>query len=411
MIVKNKAVIKLLPFEDYIFLVYVFCLTCGYGRLTNYLSAGLSIIVFLLCYRSIVKTAEIYKKTFLCFLLFFIFHFLTSIINAIDLYDLIGTQTMGIFARFIPICVFAKVSNYDYWRKYAFYKSLTALWFVIVIVSTITFINTDGGGRVYTNSNFGSLLGGAYAAAYCSVLVAIIFLQIVLDKDFNKVKIVYFIGFILSCMHVVTTNSMITTIALLVGCILSVFYHGNLKANNRTKIVTIFIILLSVVLISQLSEIGIRLIKISEQVNNPTYAQRIKEIGLYMYSNDETYHVGKRISVVLISLETFMKYPLFGVGYKVGNHYALLYGLVGHHSQLLDCLAQYGIIGSIPLFGVYFNSFKTMFKATNLNIRVPILFAFFVMFLFNPFISDQTNYIIFLYIPLALCLHEEKKTV
>lgn len=62
---------------------------------------------------------------------------------------------------------------------------------------------------------------------------------------------------------------------------------------------------------------------------------------------------GGRLELIQVSLKTFSKYPLFGVGEQIGNGYGDK--IIGAHSFFADTLAKYGIIGCIPIFGLYFS--------------------------------------------------------
>lgn len=60
-----------------------------------------------------------------------------------------------------------------------------------------------------------------------------------------------------------------------------------------------------------------------------------------------------RLELYRMSLNTFLRSPLFGTVFEYGSN--------GGHSFILDFLAQYGLIGGAILVGIYYNIFKYLF--------------------------------------------------
>lgn len=87
----------------------------------------------------------------------------------------------------------------------------------------------------------------------------------------------------------------------------------------------------------------------------------------------------------------------------MGNYFKGLqeYG-VGAHSEILDTFAKFGIIGSIPFFAIFINFMKKIKFLYGSEISFPLLCTLLMLVAFNPFVSIQSLFMLFLYIPLIL---------
>ncbi len=107
------------------------------------------------------------------------------------------------------------------------------------------------------------------------------------------------------------------------------------------------------------------------------------------------------------SFETFVDSPLLGIGYKYGNSFTLCkQNGVGSHSELLDALAKYGIIGGVPLLLVFFFQVRTICRSSTSFSNIPFIILFIILFTFNPFLCAQTNWGLFLLIPMFINLSQ-----
>ena len=68
---------------------------------------------------------------------------------------------------------------------------------------------------------------------------------------------------------------------------------------------------------------------------------------------------------------------------------------MGHHSEVLDSFARYGLIGGILWLTPYFMTIKQIIR-TNFGCAMTIL----IMMFFNPFLSFHSNAVMFMFIPL-----------
>ncbi len=189
--------------------------------------------------------------------------------------------------------------------------------------------------------------------------------------------------FIISIMVILSTFA--ASILLLIMGVLGLYYQ---TVKNKSKFVMgigailFFIVLfLSLLDISELPQIEHMFYKIPAIFNT---SAGIDE-------NDPRI----RITLIEVSLNTFIHNPLFGVGLfeakSDGNN------LIGFHSGIIDGLAQYGLFGIIWYFGFLILCFKRLLHSvkfdTNYLInqaRLISFILFFIALLGNPVLIEST---------------------
>lgn len=382
----------------------------GYGRLTNYLSAGLLLLIVPNCI-SVVPSKM--KNAFLALFFFIVFYICTSIPNYTSLYYLFGTCIVYTLVTFGPffINIYVERKN-DMALKKKLFVWVTIIWLCIVLISIITYSGSEEGGRDFASEHRGLVLGGGYGAAYASAIMSVIcFIYLISRKRqmSKKVKICLFFGFIISALHVFYTMSTITIVAMLLGCLLSIFFcvPKTRKIHFGAIVFSIALIAACIFFIIDSESIGLWMIKASSRIENEMLSTRLSEVGRFLYADEESHHMGSRIYTLRVSWQTFLSNPFIGVGYKYGNTYSLLYqNGVGVHSEFLDSLAKFGIIGSVPYLYFFFSQIKNLVRKSLYRIGVPVFATFLIMFVFNPFLSVQTIFMLCLYLPLLVELVE-----
>ena len=110
------------------------------------------------------------------------------------------------------------------------------------------------------------------------------------------------------------------------------------------------------------------------------------------------------------SLKTFINNPLFGVSYRHGNNYlkASDFG-IGNHCEWADALANYGLIGGVPMLLIYYYNVREVLQMPN-RLSKGWLVCMLVMGMFNPFRSFQSHLILFFIIPVFCCLEEYRQS-
>ena len=385
----------------------------GFGRTTNILA-----VIFMLVYLVLNFKKRFYGdggKSIVCFIIFFAYKLIVGFINMQSEYYYLGTTVLWTLVEFFPIIIafdFLDSSNPKYRRRLLFWLSI--LFFGITLYSVFIFFGETIGGRAFVTSSRGQWIGGGYPIAYSCALLASVLLFCLKGKQRGIISfILLLLGIVFCFLHLFYTQSVITLVASVVGVLLVLLFvsrKNNTLSSLRIILSTTFLVYSMLMFFITRQEIGNWLINYGTTVKNQVFSQRIQEIGLFFTNSFTTNHMGVRSLTLTRSFETFLKNPLFGSSYLVGDTFELFETIgIFNHSEILDSLAKYGVVGFAPLFLVFFYQFKIIIKQSGLSFAIPLLGCFLILTFFNPFISAQTCFMLFLYIPLLLKVRTETK--
>lgn len=295
--------------------------------------------------------------------------------------------------------------------KFIVYFSLIG-WMIISIMALSFYSRFPDAARTLAADTeaFGDLyIGGGYAIAFGSAILFSFLFSLLFRRSLNFKKtilVTLIVIVIILFILVVKTESTITLIAAVMGTLVGIFIEIRNRLSSDAKVlfylfsVGLIVLLLNGVLTSVFFQL-------SDLASEDVYAKRFHRIGekfdaFERGSNSENY-VDERWGDVADSFNTFLDYPIFGVGYMAGNEFSKLnkYSVhakfnVGAHSEITDSLAQYGIVGCSFLFGFFMQSLKR----TNRGIKNKCyLVALFIMALMNPFKYFHGFYALFVLIP------------
>lgn len=240
------------------------------------------------------------------------------------------------------------------------------------------------------------IIGGGYPMAYGSVVLAVFLFQQIIESKFISRKLRFFaIGeIVFLAVLIIYTNSFICLLALFLGfafCVCGRFLKG------QTLIGTIILILIiGIIIYINLTTILQTLLTYN---NNEFIEKRLSELYDLTANDVTSFHLAKRSSLYQMSIESFFKSPILGVGYKFGNTVSLLQeNGIGSHSTLLDTLGQFGLLGAIPLYSVLYYPVK---KTAELKVKPFYLISFFIILALNPsFTTFHFVLVTYLIIPL-----------
>lgn len=117
--------------------------------------------------------------------------------------------------------------------------------------------------------------------------------------------------------------------------------------------------------------------------------------------------VSIRTTLFINSVKSFLSSPLIGVGGYYHNS-----NIIGSHSQFIDDLGRYGIIGSIPIFTFMFYILRKV-KRRLIKTKNSFLFSsllFFILGFLNPVQSYGIMFSVFFILPM-ICRFLEKITI
>lgn len=383
--------------------------TTGFGRLTNTLAA---VLMVLTAFQLTYNNRTLYdSKSMKAFAIYFIIIALIGL-NCPDPYYYLGTNIVWTLVMFFPLFISISITN-NYSNIARLLILLTISWFTLVMYSIYVFSFAEMGGRSFAQDNRGVAIGGGYPVAYGSALLMSVLFATIRARRVPKKILPWVIGaIIVSGIHIWATQSFITIIAATFGSLIALTISSPNVRNKKKRMIIAFIILVvaATFFLVYKQEIGIFLIEFSDFFESDIIKQRIEESGAYLYSGEESYHVGDRSATLEASWNTFLAHPIFGVSYKVGNYFHGLqeYG-VGAHSEILDTFAKFGILGAIPFFAIFTNFLKKINVRYGIEIAFPLACTLIMLAACNPFISIQANFILFLYIPLVLMYFNSKR--
>ena len=369
-----KKKILLTPYL-FIIAIYVFWAISGHGRMANYLATFCCLVMIMADIASwkgalVFKKNDYIDKATICFLCFFLYYLITSIFNVSDIVYWTGNVVAFMFVSYFPLFVYRRIdNNSSYEMKSAILKLTLTIWIGIVLYSTIYFILHPGVARdaIVYQAQFDNLfIGGGYFLAYGSTVLAVFVFGLLkkgmIVKRKNQIASVLFI--VISALHVILTNSTLTMIWMIVGFALVFMFDSKTNDYNHDKkkwlVILSCIVLVSVLLIMR-ENAGSLLMEYGDYGSTSLYKKRLYELGTVIRGDVYTRHTTDRLSRPLMSFELFKESPLIGIGYKFGYVFSEMqaYGM-GNHSEIVDTLAKYGLVGFSFLAGTYYNFIKSI---------------------------------------------------
>ena len=259
----------------------------------------------------------------------------------------------SILLDFVPVLIGVYIVSERKKKVDVFAWTIISL-LIITAITSIIFLSTDSSAsrilatsldsddETITEYNWKNI--GGYEFTY---ILTLCYPIIILATKKKKLK--PYLAAILTALILVYIFYAQYTTALLLFVISSIFWFMR-KDLKRKDLIIIFIVVIAVIVLfyGLLTELFNWLADISgsEDMANRLRALAGGEEGL---ENSED----NRLELYRISLETFIKSPLFGTVFEYGSN--------GGHSFILDFLAQYGLIGGAILFTIYYNIYKNLF--------------------------------------------------
>lgn len=307
-------------------------------------------------------------------------------------------------------------------------KKLQFLLFAIVVINLldniyIGIINPDLFKYFSLELAQGGDVGNAGRTNFVTVCLFLggVALLILFHSKAQRVKMLMIALIALIIWYVAFINSRATAVIVFLLMTASLFLVHRANAISFKKNKIIYIVgggILSVIII-------VFLIKFQDQfAGNERLFSRIDELSAILQTGDIMDVEGSfsgRIILGMTSLKTFTaSIPnfFFGIGERVHDltFSDLVKSGVGHHSQILDCLAEYGIIGGYLLFQLFRQTFKyilSMIDNPQIRIETGVIFVFFVFYsILNNTLSADILFVVILLLPLvAYNFNESSKVI
>lgn len=280
-----------------------------------------------------------------------------------------------------------------------FVYSFFVIWNVFLVLCFVSCLLIPNLARMMAaeRGSFYSVIngGGYYMGNGSAILIAYLFNSLLKGEIKGKLlKLLSVLEILLMIATILVINSFVIFVSMIVG-LTFVTINGCFKSRNYKILSYLLFSIVGVVIYVNLSSI---LGYIINNTNNEFWNKRFEETYEAVVNDDNSAHVDSREAVYQISIEGIISSPIFGNGYKTGNAFDTEgRGGVGNHSSILDSLAQFGVIGSLPLFLFLF---YPLLRARDRKERWEHLIPFFIMAFLNPvFKCFHVMVILFLIIP------------
>lgn len=305
---------------------------------------------------------------------------------------------------FSPIIVF---NYYNEGKNISRLKSIVIIlvvWWGVTSIRALSFYNQyEEAARDLASdtSLYGDIaIGGGYGLAFGSAILvsfSILYYSYLIQKKRYRF-IIWFAFLLLTIMVVFQTMSTTTFVAMVIGIIGSLMLYKT-RTTSDVAIRMFLLLVIGVILYLSMDSLLLMMSNYFSNQEGIMFSRLDSLTGMIAGDSSTGYYSSSRTQIPFDALKTFFKHPIFGVSYMHGNYYLnpRLYG-VGNHCEWSDALANYGIIGGIPMLLIYINQCKSIFKNIGYS-SFGLLLCVFILGFFNPFRTFQSHLVLFFIIP------------
>lgn len=247
---------------------------------------------------------------------------------------------------------------------------------------------------------------GSFGFIYGLVFICITIIGCFAENIIIKHKAIWIIILVLMLFTIYEASFMIALIVLFVISLLIVLKINKLRDFLILCLAVLLILLVCSPIISNI------LLFLSRNVKGFELSMRVYELSQFITSGntENAVDMGKRLSLYSISVKSFLSNPLLGVGGFYG--YDSAYFGIGGHSGLLDELARYGILGTLPLFIGLIENMKYVYKKLITKkkiIYLKCMIGFFILGFINTVFFVPLIIIVFFVAPAILFYFRNSK--
>ena len=387
-----------------IFLTFLLCVMLmqgwrSFGTNTLILFGVWLIVTILAYYGEIMPVLR--QRRFAVLYVFLIFYFLSSF------FSVGAVSALNRVVAFMSVC--SPILMYELLKRT---KRSTRIRFVVILTIVLLF-------DVFLSFQYQRLLGVttmrdasilgdqyyivyiAFNISYSLALIAPACLEIIKKqnkRNSGNKKNVIVLGFlmVLFSIFLVRAQFMTAIILALLGFVFVMFYK-----NKRLFRFLIGVGFAFVVFVLVLPSI-IDFLDNNRKYNDISY--RLGEIQSVISGNEQdAVDIGSRQNLSMLSLETFLRNPIFGVNHRLTDDQHVIQQGVGNHASWPDSLALYGLF-ALLLFYFLFDSLKRQKNDMGSTLTMVL---FIVLGFFNPLLFFPQMFSVFLYIPLLYQLFLE----
>lgn len=259
-------------------------------------------------------------------------------------------------------------------------RMFIVLYHLTLIVSIIYMVLVSGY-NVYRSGQATSILFIApQVFVYYAMIISLLLFYLIMSTRNKGLIFLLVINFLFIAMSQYLTQIIFTICAIGILWVL-------MKVQNKL-LTGILIIILSMIPFVFSDLVVLFLENMSNTMSNsPSIALRLNEIAALISGNvKNTVDLAGRFDLSAMSLDVFLKNPLFGVAF---NQYNVAQVTVGGHAEWFDTLARLGIIGSVLLFLMMWQVRDVIFNfRDNSGYFEGVLIGIFIIYgFFNTFLT------------------------
>ena len=376
-------------------IIYLFCIFALtpflYRNASRYIMVAILGLTLLSQLRIVLlnKRYPYIRKTIFCIYLWLGYQFFLRIIGYST--SAIGNYMTSLFFYCTIIQMFYIMIYYDDKQK----RHLGIFIIIVLLVNTIDNLRL---GSIFPNCNsymyrsWGSQylqmnVGGTeFAAAIMFLCGCLLISMLWYRKRIKRAsRIAILAALAVMIVYLFWMSGRATSIIVLITMVGFALFLGKKKVLIPLVIVAIICILLS--------DADLLLL-----INNSRITERLADLSGFLHGEEINTDgsLFRRVNSMRSSVSTFFASPL-NVLFGIGNHDTG----IGHHSEIIDTLPKYGIIGFISLCIIFFRVCRVICSFNKENKKLSLLgFAFFIVYsFFNISIDPMIGIVVFMLVP------------
>ena len=351
-----------------------------------------------------------------------------SFLFLILLYKFSGYSSAAIGNCYQQIMFFGAFFEYIYIEVHSDIEIRKKIFWVIWIVSVVNIIDNVRLGIIYPNAsvnavnldwypylrntNVGTTIFNTYVLIFFDICLLLFF-----TVKSNRERILFILSSAISAYYLVFFGLRATTVILLIISAIGITVTRNSKIITKNGVIRIVIlVILGTIAVFCYDKIIMLILRI---LPDNRLASRLSDLTRLSEGIDEHSFSG-RLTLMIESFRTFgssVKNILFGIGdhRSAGGYAGFLATGIGGHSELIDSLARFGMIGFSLIIWVlssYRKYLKEIFKGTKCFQQIHVIFYSIVLcMLIKSFFYSSLGVVVFLFIPLAYSIFAEEESV
>lgn len=338
-----------------------------------------------------------YKRKYTYFYLLLVFVFGTGLIS-LHISDVVKF-VLAIIITFSPIFMadYFK-SSYDPWlNKSVYWASI-----LIMVYYSVSLLNVlrkyptaarelASGSAQVVQFFYGLNVGGGYELIY-GLLFLIIFLSQRWLKGYSYIPLS-----ILFAITIYRADYFIAVVFSVLGILMNLLNGSNKKVLLVAYIMCIFGMVLY--LSGAFYYIGSTIVSFT-QSSGSVLSDKLSQIGHFLMGGQSIqYLTDGRFSRSSLSMSTFLHNPLTGIGWVTGFNTNYELGLIGQHSEWIDSLGRFGVIGAGLYFTFLFKSIQETYQYKKKLYSTIIVFV--ILGFFDPIRNFTVMFTIFFLVEMA----------